>query len=49
MEKRDFKKINGHYQLTGNITPNDYNLALCKLYGINPNNVQGLNNKNKSN
>lgn len=41
-EIRQFGKIKGHYQLYGNITNNDYNLALCKLYGLNPKNVKGL-------
>ncbi len=42
MEIRQFGKIKGHYQLYGDITPNDYNLALCKCYGINPKDVIGL-------
>ena len=42
IEQRNFGKVNGHYQLYGKVTNNDYNLAYCKLIGIDPNTVQGL-------
>lgn len=44
IEKRDFRIKNGHCQLYGKITTNDINLAYCHLIGIDPNNIEGLNN-----
>lgn len=44
-EKREFGKLNGHYQLYGNVTNKDYNMALCYLCNINPKTVKGLTDK----
>ena len=45
IEFREFSRVNGKYKLYGKITNNDINLYYCKLYGIDPNTVDGLKNE----
>lgn len=48
IEYRAFNKVNGHYQLSGNVTMPEYFKAICKANNISPNTVNGLDTLNNN-